>query len=144
MKHRLISIPTVAFLLVALAGVAFAQDDDLTLQGLADQLAALTTRVQALESIWEGPGVWKEASTEMEIYDNQCIIGISDKMQNETLLKFLEKYEDLPYRVEIDQVVIDPASNSVSLVFKEWNIPRYVVERWDGCEFVGSSDWVKR
>ena len=144
MKYRLITIPTVVIFLVVLAGVAFAQDEDLTLSSLADQLAALTTRVTALESIWEGPGVWKDPNTEIEIYDDQCIIGLSDKMQNETILKFLEKYDDLPYRIEIDQVVIDPASNSVSLVIEEWNSSRYVVERWDGCEFVGSSDWVKR
>ena len=144
MRNTLLTILVAAILLIILAGIAVAQDEDLTLQSLADQLAALTTRVTALESIWEGPGVWKDPNTELEVYDDQCIIGLSDKMQNETILKFLEKYEDLPYRIEIDQVVIDPGSNSISLVLKEWNSSRYVVERWDGCEFVGSSDWAKR
>ena len=65
-------------------------------------------------------------------------------MQNETILKILEEYEDLPYRIEIHQVVIDPGSNSISLFLKEWNSSRYMVERWDGCELVGSTDWAER
>ena len=98
----------------------------------------------ALESIWEGPGVWQNPDTEIVVFDDQCIIGLSEKLQNESILKYLDKYDDVPYRIEIDQVIIDANSNSISLVFRDWNNSRYVIENWAGCEFVGSSEWIKR
>lgn len=144
MKNTFLTILAVAILLIILAGVAVAQDEDLTLQSLADQLAALTTRVTALESIWEGPGVWQNPGTEIAVFDDQCIIGLSEKLQNESILKYLDKYDDVPYRIEIHQVIIDPNSNSVSLVFRDWRDSRHVIENWEGCEYVGSSEWAKR
>lgn len=145
MKNRIITALIVCAALAAVTSVAVAQENGpITLQSLSDQLTTLTSRVVALESIWEGPGVWENPDKEFEVADDQCIVGLSEKMQHESTLKYLDKYDDVPYRIEIDQVIIDPTSNSISLVFRDWRDSRHVVEKWNGCEFVGSSDWTKR
>ena len=56
MKRRFAYIVIlVAFLLATLAGIAIAQDEEITLEGLTEQLASLVTRVDAIENMFADP-----------------------------------------------------------------------------------------
>jgi hypothetical protein len=143
-RFSLTTILVIAVLLAVGSGIVMA-DEDLTLEGLVDLLASLAGRVEALESsvealesIYEGPG-------SIVISDGECAIGFIGGLQDETVLKYKEEYDEWPDVGDVDvyTVVFDSNSNRIGVVYEDyWKSPeRYVKEIWDGCDFVGSTDW---
>ena len=133
----------VAVLTVLAPAVLWGQGE-VTLDGLADDLSALTetvtalvTRVERIESIWDGPG-----ST--EIGDDVCLLSERGTMQDETVLKYKEKYDkwlDLKFSM-MQQVRYSADTGHILIVYADGPFAsKLVIEEWNGCEFVESSDW---
>ena len=61
--------------------------EELTLEGLAAQLTALSARVERVEALWEGPGA-------VEVDATTCSIGMPDSLQDETALLHKEKFDE--------------------------------------------------
>ena len=125
----------IVILLAFGGGVAIAEEE-ITLQGLADQISALMERVDALEAMWEGPGA-------IYLSDDTCEIGRNGEIQDATVLKYKETWDEWPDLDDIDiyQVVYDSDSNRIGIVYEDFWDDRYVTEVWNGCEFIDSSDW---
>lgn len=139
MKRYLIII---AFLTVLVPGVLLAQDE-LTLQGLAEviadvveEVAHLAERVATIEAIWTGPGP-------IILEDGDCAIGLDNSLQDETVIKFKDTYDEWldVDSMDIVQVLYLPETGHIAVVYEEFWADKYVIENWDGCEFLGSSDW---
>lgn len=142
MKRFLIII---AVLTVLVPGALLAQDE-ITLEGLAEQLAEvveqvadLAERVATIEEIWTGPG-------SRELTDVACIIGENTILQDESVLKYKDQYEEWVNveEVTIKGVVYNKETGYIVITYADtpWGFDdKRVAESWDGCEFVISSDW---
>ncbi|MCZ0939114.1 MAG: hypothetical protein OXJ55_10785 [Caldilineaceae bacterium] len=132
---RYLSIIAVLALLVP--SVLLAQDA-LTLEGLAKQVTDLAERIAIIEEIWMGPGP-------IVLEDGDCTIGLNKSLQDETVIKFKDTYDEwlTVDGVRISQIMYLPESGNIAVVYEEyWDRPStYVIESWNGCEFLGSSDW---
>ena len=123
-------------LFLAAGGIALAQDE-LTLDGLAEQLAALVSRVDEVESKLT-PGAIVDK-------DGNCRLAVSDRLHPTSLVEYLEKYpdSDTPGRIAITNVYIVPGTG-VAVTFgpiSESSTYRFVTEYWSGCEFLNTSGW---
>lgn len=136
MSRRLV----IAVLIVTLIFISVTQvsaQAELTLESLAEQLASLVERVEALESFWESKG-------SMPIDDDACVVATGE-LQRETALKFYDQYERFPENIQIQYVAVAPKLDMVSVTYSEgWDEGRYSRERWIDCEFLESIDWVER
>ena len=141
-KSLLVSITAIAILIPS---ILFAQDSELTLQSLSDRIDTinttitdLTTRLDAAESIWSGPGA-------VEFSDGTCQIGMDDHLQDETVMLYKEQYDEWldTDSIWFRNIVFDPESGNVLVTYADyiWDSAKQVTEEWSGCEFVGSSDW---
>ena len=122
--------------------ILFAQDE-LTLESLSTRIAALTealndhaTRLQRIEELWSGPGA-------LEMFDNGCTISSAGDLQNETVLKYKEKWDEwvVVERVEVAGVLYSTENDRVGILYQVGYPRRWVTETWSGCEFIESSDW---
>lgn len=140
-KTALIIIATLAIL----APTLLLAQDDITLQSLSDRIDALTTtvtdlttRLEAAESVWEGPGA-------IENSDGSCQIGMDEHVQDQTVMKYKEQYDEWLDTNDIwfRHIVYDPESGHILVTYADdiWDGSREVTEEWNGCEFIGSSDW---
>ena len=141
MKHFLIII---AVMTVLVPGALLAQDE-ITLESLSEQVAEvveqvadLAERVATIEEIWTGPGP-------IVLEDGDCAIGLNKSLQDETVIKFKDTYDEwlTVDGVRISQIMYLPESGNIAVVYEEyWDRPStFVIESWNGCEFLGSSDW---
>ena len=140
MKRLLAAIVLLGLLIPA----AVVAQDDLNLDGLADEVTALEqklteiiARMEGIESIWDGPG-----STELG--DEVCLLSERGTMQDETVLKYKEKFDkwlDLNFSM-IHQVRYSADTGNMLIVYTDGPFAsKMVIEEWDGCDFVGASDW---
>ena len=69
--------------------------------------------------------------------------GLRLTLQHETVVRYMAQFDALPAAYGVHSVQVDPESGEI-LIFYETRDerPLYVIERWYGCEFRGSSDWV--
>ena len=131
MKRTLIIIALLALLV---PGALWAQEE-LTLEGLAEQLAALAGRVEALESVMTGPGA-------IEIEGGACQIAGDGGAQNETVVEWQVQRGEWP---NVDQMrvasVIIGEDGSTTVTYAHSYTDEYIEEIWNGCEFAGTGDW---
>ncbi|MDE0079011.1 MAG: hypothetical protein OXO50_15940 [Caldilineaceae bacterium] len=134
MKRFLIITAVLAFLV---PGALLAQDE-LTLEGLAEQIANLADRVNTIESeIAEEPVVTAEG---------KCIILHGDfDLHPETATKFLEDFEEIPSFVSLEAISFHPDTGTLGVLYVEYNNRpfKYVTEYWSGCQYEGSSQWTE-
>ena len=126
----------VAVLLATLASIATAQDEELTLQGLADLIIALTTRVEAIE----------ETLTPPITADGDCILFFSSSpLQRETITKYISAFEEEPGPlIALKAVYYNDETGLTTMQFSEgFMSSRKVTESWNSCEFAGSSEWLE-
>lgn len=130
--------------LVMLAPAVMWAQGEVTLEGLADDIAGLTetvnalvSRIERIESIWDGPG-------SAGLADDVCQLTERGTMQDETVLKYKEKFGkwlDLNFSM-IHQVRHSADTGNVLIIYTDGPFAsKMVIEEWNGCEFVGASDW---
>ena len=108
---------------------------------LMGKVENLSVRVSNLENMLTGPGARDGVDSAT------CIIGehfepVAVRLQNETILKHLDQYGKFPTGYRIASVQIDKRSGDVLVMYSiRDQSGRYVFERWNDCEFLGSSDW---
>ncbi len=112
--------------------------DEISLEELAETVADLVTRVERIEAIWAGPGA-------IEV-DGGCLIGMQDGLQDETVLKYKEQFDEWVDTDDIWPVQIkQEAETGYTVIVYADGIGMFsaylVDEVWDGCDFVGSSEW---
>ncbi len=102
----------------------------------------MSDRLADLEAIWDGPGP-------AYLDNGHCILaipgpgGLRLTLQHETIVRYMARFDALPAAYSVHSVRVDPESGEI-LIFYETHDerPLYVIERWRGCEFRGSSDWM--
>ena len=118
---------------------------DLLVRDLENDLSSfgdMSDRLAALEAVWDGPGP-------AYLDHGHCILAISGAggpllaLQHETIVRYMAQFDALPTEYSVHSVQGDPESGEI-LIFYETRGERrrYVIERWHGCEFRGSSDWM--
>lgn len=133
------SVAAITLLTVVLASLLpallFAQGE-LTLESLAEQLTALTGRVDQLEQQLK-PGAIVDD-------DGNCRLALVDRLHPTSLVSYLEKYPDAetPDSTDILNVYI-VVGTGVAVTFQTRQSSNYVrvTEYWNGCEFSHSSEW---
>ena len=125
----------VAILLATLAGAAIAQDEEITLAGLAEQVAALVGRVDAIEA----------QLAPLTTADGVCIQYTSGQIQRETTTKYFDAFDENlnATKVTLRAIRYDTEAGVSIYYFEQYFDDQTVTESWRGCEFVGSSDWVQ-
>lgn len=152
MKRYLVTIAVLALLV---PGALLAQDE-LTLEGLneridglVEQLAELTGKVDAIETTF---GVTTS--------DGLCVIGNRETIQAQTATTYLEEFGELPgdaKNIRIEGVTFEPETGIIGIRYREElsldpfsmartldsmdKEPRRVIEYWNACAYIGSSDW---
>ncbi len=102
----------------------------------------MSDRLADLEAVWDGPGpVYGE--------NGHCILATSGAggplltLQHQTIVRYMAQFDSLPAEYSLYSVQGDPESSEILIFYKTLDEkPLYVIERWHGCEFRGSSDWV--
>lgn len=136
---RTLAITIVVLTLVLLSATTLFAQTELTLESLAEQFASLLERVEALESLWDGPG-----SITLSEPEGACVVATGE-LQRQTALKFYDQFDRFPENIQIHSVVVVARKNKVSVTYTEgWDEGRYARERWENCDFSESTDWVER
>ena len=132
--RRNIVVIVLAALLIVLAAAGVSAQEEITLAGLAEQLAALVTRVEALEDRLNFTGPGKQSG--------ECLIATRQNIDRDTMAAYLDTFEGAtPPSVLIQSVVRN--GDNITVTYVTYNVNRYVKEYFTGCEFVGHSDWWK-
>ena len=64
-------------------------------------------------------------------------------LQHETVVRHMAQFDSLPTEYSMYSVQGDPESGEIWIFYKTRDEkPFYVIERWQGCGFRGSSDWM--
>ncbi len=134
-KLLIVSLVCLAALWLTVPGLLLAQDA-ISLEGLFAQVQVLTDRLDRIEALWVN-------SKPLVLPDGACITGSRGGLQDATVLKYKEAFDAWPNtdRIQIFAVNHDPETGIVALQYMENNVYYFVIEFWQGCEFLESSDW---
>ena len=131
---------TVAAAILALPLQAEDNEESLVIW-LAERVDELFGRVERLEAIYDGPGP-------AYLRNGHCILAVSGAggpeltLQHQTILNYMAQFNSLPTDYSLYSVQGDPESGETLLFYMTYEEePLYVIERWHGCEFRGSTDW---
>jgi len=108
-----------------------------------DSLGDMSDRLDVFEALWDGPGP-------AYLDHGHCTLATSGvggpliTLQHQTIIRYMARFDALPTAYSVYAVQGDPESGEI-LIFYETHDerPLYVIERWHGCEFRGSSDWIE-
>ncbi len=132
---------TLTFLLTS-AAVVWAQDEEITLAGLAEQVTGL---VDDLTALVERVTAIEERLEPVTTGDGVCILLKDDfDISPETATKFLETFDALPDDPRLIGAEYNVKTGRVGFLYREssdYSNLKFVTEYWEGCEYVGSSDW---
>lgn len=158
MKRYLIVIVLLAILVPA---VLFAQDEELTLEGLADVVQSMSTdfgvfsrelaRVKDQVSVIEEKLESLETSGKPAIVvdtSEPCIVisaagsmmPIGNQLRPETLNEYLNKFEDSVEGVSVKYARFYPQDGILEVRYTplmSFTKDLEIIERWQGCEFLG-------
>jgi len=102
----------------------------------------MSDRLADLEAIWEGPGP-------AYLDHGHCVLATAGAggppltLQHETIVRYMAQFDALPPEYGVYSVQGDPESSEILIFYvTRGERPLYVIERWYGCEFRGSSDWM--
>lgn len=134
-KFWLGSLVCLAALWLALPVLLLAQGE-ISLEGLAEQLQTLTDRVDVIEALWIN-------SEPLVMADGSCIIGYEGGPHDATVLKFKSAFDEWPNtdNIRVFAVAVDPETGVVSLQYETLYDNQFVIEMWQDCEFLGTTDW---
>ena len=139
-------------LVLALAAPQFIlAQEEITLEDLAEQvqdfvtqvqdivtdLQDVVTRVETLEAVWEGPGAYLTK-------EGNCSIGVDRSLQDSSVLKYKEQFEEWPnfsyLNIKVVELVSETGEMAITYDFAI-NRDHRVTEIWKGCDFVESVAW---
>ncbi len=134
-KLVVVSLACLAALWLVVPGLLLAQGD-VSLEGLAERLQALTERVDAIEALWID-------SEPLVMADGTCITGSDGGVQDATVLKYKTAFDEWPNtdNIRIFAVAHDPETGIVGLQYEALYNHEFVIEFWQGCEFLDSTNW---
>ncbi|MXX26559.1 MAG: hypothetical protein F4Z82_14080 [Caldilineaceae bacterium SB0668_bin_21] len=129
MRRISVFVTVIVLMIVLTVGHGMAEEE-ITLESLAEQLATLIERVDAIEDQVNFPNTRDE-----------CWIAFHNNISREAMESYLETYEGAsPPPTRLVSVARKGDRVTVRYV-TAFNRSRYVEEYFDGCEFVGHSDW---
>ena len=130
---RIIRITIVVALLALLPAALLAQDEELTLAGLAEQLTALVDRVAAIEAKLEP----------VTNDDGVCIQYASGQIQRETVTKYFDTFDENlnASNTTLRAIRYDTEAGLTIYYLEEYFADRTVTETWRGCEFLDVGEW---
>lgn len=135
MKRIILNV-ALAVLLFVLAPAALFAQDELTLESLAETVAGLTERLEALESSF-----FPDAITDA---DGNCQLAVSGglfsnqtgSMHPSTVAAYMELSDSqVPQHIEIVSVYLVPGVGIAITLKARQPFEAYVIETWSGCEF---------
>lgn len=131
------------FILVFTVPAQAEEDTDNLVIWLAERVDELSGRVEALEAIYSGPGAPDRDNGSTCLLGQVNEFGAGSPLQNETIVKFIGKFNQAPIESHLVSVRVEKENEEVILLYRarheeDW---AYVVEHWDGCQFVGASPW---
>ena len=130
MKRYLVILALLALLVPG----ALLAESEITLEGLAEQLAELVSRVEAIESQLSPPST----------IDEECLVYLWGGLHRETITAYINAYDAEPGTPYLRSIYFDTSSGQTRLYFQEGDYPtRYVSEIYKGCDFVSHSDWIE-
>ena len=108
-------------------------DEEMTREDLIVQLQALQERVALLEE-QRAVGLTDEG---------RCGLAIDGTLRDETILKYRNTYGEWPnvQQIKVHFVEYEPSTGLTLIFYGEYWQDYWVVESWEDCTFVGSSDW---
>lgn len=147
MKLRMKSIVIACMLIVfSIPVVLYAQEEELTLAGLAEQIAALTARVDKLESVFAvgRPVVDERGCTLVKYAPGDA--GISSikipLVQVETMVSYRDKFSQNLEELDIVQVDLSEDGTITISYTSEHDYDDYTIsEVFQGCEFIHLTEW---
>ena len=142
MKNKPVIVALVCLTVLCLSVPVLAQGE-LSLEGLSEQLRALTNKVTALtERVDSIEALWIN-SEPLVLADGACITGSRGGMQDATVLKYKEAFDAWPAtdQIQLFAANYDSETGIVALQYDELLGSKFVIEFWQGCEFLGSTDW---
>jgi len=103
----------------------------------------MSDRLADLEAVWDGPGP-------VYLDHGHCVLATSGAggplltLQHETIVRYMAQFDGLPPEYSVYSVQGDPETREILIFYvTRGEKPLYVIERWYGCEFRGSSDWIE-
>lgn len=125
--------------------IALAQDEELTLGGLAEQIAALVARVDAIESLVAEPWSPDVVQTDDGICQSPLHTSDSFILRGEVRQETADAYRAAygisinPTDVYLRAISFGVEGSNVYLRYEKDG--KIVVETWANCEYLGHSDW---
>jgi len=141
MKRTLTIIGLLALLI---PGALWAQDE-LTLEGLAENLASMEDRLAGLEAIFANPWSPDVVYTDDGVCHSPLHFTTSSILGGEVRQETADAYRATygasiaPSDVYLRGISFEVEGDHVYLKYGKGN--RVVVEKWAHCEFLGHSDW---
>ena len=135
------ALAVVVLLTVLVPATLWAQADGPTLEGLAETVAELVTRMDFVE----GKFLHDATVTEM----GNCRLALPGRLHATSLISYMEKYTDAETPdteiLAVYHLVEHEDSGATAIIFGvDGDYPikhRIVSEHWMGCEFLSSSEW---
>ena len=134
-KLVVVSLACLAALWLSVPGLLLAQGE-LSLEGLFEQVQAVTERLDRIEALWVN-------SEPLVLADGACITGSEGGVQDATVLKYKTAFDAWPNtdNIRIFAVAHDPETGIVGLQYETLYADEFVIEFWQGCEFLDSTEW---
>ena len=145
MKTKLVIVSLVCLTALCLSVPALAQGE-LSLEGLSKQLQALTDKVTDLtERVDSIEDLWINSEPTI-LLDGSCVVGSERSMQDATVLSFKETFDEWPNLDNFQVVGVNYNSETgvIGVQYEEWVTDQTTIEFWQGCEFMGNTDWWER
>ena len=103
----------------------------------------MSDRLVDLEAVWYGPGP-------AYLGNGHCILATSGAdgprltLQRQIIVRYMARFDALPPEYSLYAVQGDPETREILIFYvTRGERPLYVIERWHGREFRGSSDWIE-
>ena len=137
-------------LLALLSPAALLAQEELTLEALRDALVSfselyeeryinLTQRVEILEA--------RLPKLDAPINDQGwCVLGGEGRLHASSLEKYRDKWGEWPDAEDIfiAHLLFNPDENRIGIIYSDLYEDRYIHEFWEGCKFIGSSEWFEK
>lgn len=122
----------VVIIALVLPAMTWAQEEGITLEGLADQVTGLVSRIESLESLYAPSAIMDS--------EGSCILAASGGLHPTTMAAFMGISDNqVPENPGIEMVKIIPGSGvQITIKVDIW-ADIYVQELWSGCEFQSHS-----